>query len=198
MTDMKKIVAALALILCMATTLSTKAQAWERNSKVLSIGFGGANFIHFDPNGYYGPRYGYSRLTGQFTFQGEFGIHKYVGLGFTTGVGGGTGWYGYYPELNVPIGFIANFHFYQLIEDKTSRDIHGDKLDIYAGLNVGSGFAVVYDRGPGPRPRATFITPLFFVGPTVGLRYYFVPKVGLNAEFGYGKTLAQIGFSFKL
>lgn len=193
---MKKIVAAMALILCMATTINSKAQAWGRDSKVLSLGIGGASMLHFDPRNDYYNRYGWSPLTGQLVFQGEFAVHEYVGLGFTTGVGGGGAYRRfYYPEVNLPIGFIVNFHFYQLIADKTSRDIKSDKLDIYAGLNVGSGFAAVFDNRA---PRTTRLHPLFFAGPQVGLRYYFVPKVALNAEFGYGKSLAQIGFSFKL
>lgn len=195
---MRRVITVLAMILCMAASNNTNAQAWGRDSKVLSLGIGGANFLHFDPNGYYGPRYGFSRLTGQLTFQGEFAVHDYVGLGFTTGIGGGGAWgpaYSRFAEVNAPIGFIVNFHFYQLIEDKTSKDIHGDKLDIYAGLNIGSGLAATFDnRGD----RYTRLHPIFFAGPTVGLRYYFVPKVALNAELGYGKTLANIGFSFKL
>lgn len=195
MRDMKKLVAALGLILCMGATINSHAQAWEKNSKILSLGIGGATMLHFDPDYYYGRRFGWSPLTGQLLFQGEFGIHKYVGLGFTTGIGGGGAWRVYYPEINAPIGFIANFHFYQLIADKTSKDIHADKLDIYAGLNIGSGVAVVFDRRGAGDAR---LHPLFFAGPQVGIRYYFVPKVAVNAELGYGKSWANVGFSFRL
>lgn len=191
---MKKIAAAVALLIGMAGAMNSQAQAFDRDSKILSIGFGGATMAHFDPGYYYSPRYYWTPVTGQFLFQGEFAVHKYVGIGFTTGLGGGGSWRTYYPELNVPIGFIANFHFYQLIADKTSRDIKSDKLDIYAGLNIGSGVAFVFD-GPGNRRG---VHPLFFAGPQLGLRYYFVPKVALNAELGYGKSWANIGFSFKL
>ncbi len=103
---MKKIAVAIALLIGMASAMNTQAQAWSRDAKVLSLGIGGANFLHFDPNGYYGPRYGFSRLTGQLTFQGEFGVHDYVGLGFTTGVGGGGAWgpaYSRFAEVNAPI-----------------------------------------------------------------------------------------------
>lgn len=192
---MKKIVAALAFVLCMAASMNSNAQAWGRDSKVLSLGVGGATMAHFDPGNYYRPgRYYWTPVTGQLLFQGEFAVHQYVGLGFTTGIGGGGAWRYYYPEFNVPLGMIVNFHFYQLIADKSSRDIKSDKLDIYAGLNIGSGVAAVFDRPAG----YTRIHPLFFAGPQVGLRYYFVPKVALNAELGYGKSWANIGFSFKL
>jgi hypothetical protein len=192
---MKRILTiAASMLLVLIITNSAKAQAWDRDSKVLSLGVGGANFLHFDPRGYYKYGYAYSNFTGQLNFQGEFAIHKYVGLGFTTGVGGAGPLGRYYSEVNMPIGFIANFHFYQLIADKSSRNIHADKLDIYAGLNVGSGFAAVYYNPDG----RFYLHPIFFAGPQVGIRYYFVPNVALNAELGYGKSWANIGFSFKL
>lgn len=52
-------------------------------------------------------------------------------LGFTTGVGLRRGWNNdYQGEVNIPFGILCNFHFYQLIDDKASKDIHADKLDI--------------------------------------------------------------------
>ncbi len=78
------------------------------------------------------------------------------------------------------MGMIASFHFYQLIEDKTTKDIHGDKLDIYAGLNVGSGIG--FSASPG------WVNALFFVGPQVGARYYRNPY----DRFGWRDRLWQI------
>src|SRR5690606_374600 len=110
-----------------------------------------SSFYHIDDRYYYWhPVHGYPRhlrhnrwyrpLTGQVNFQGEFGIHEYVGIGFTTGFGGRSRWnYGYSGEMNVPIGFVSNFHFYQLIADKSGKNIHADKLDIYFGGSLGSG-----------------------------------------------------------
>jgi hypothetical protein len=179
---------------------SGKAQAWTKDSKVLSIGIGGSNFWYFGNNTYVNNgginrRYNYGwPLTGQFNFQGEFGIHDYVGLGFTTGFGGRPGWaYNSSGLVNVPIGFVANFHFYQLIEDKTSKDIHGDKLDIYGGLSLGSGIgAIFFNNGD------AVVTPIVFGGPHVGIRYYFTPRVAVNGELGWGKSWLNAGFSFKL
>ena len=66
-----------------------QAQAWERSSRVLALGIGASRFYHID-NDYGGnSRNWYYVLTGQINFQGEFGIHEFVGLGFTTGLGAG-------------------------------------------------------------------------------------------------------------
>jgi hypothetical protein len=205
---MKKIFYATLLIsaLIFATT-QTQAQAWERNTKVLALGFGASQFFHLDGyyyNHYYNgtPRHyraWYWPVTGQINFQGEFGIHKYVGLGFTTGFGGRGGWPHNYPgEVNIPIGMICNFHFYQLIEDKTDKDIHGDKLDIYVGASIGSGIAFIRYPNYPDYPATTRVTPLAFGGLHAGLRYYFKPKVGVNAEVGFGKSIVNVGFVFKI
>lgn len=190
---MKSIVTLFILSICIKNSY---AQAWEKSSKVLSLGFGASQFFHIDNYYYSGPknvRSFYSPLTGQFNFQGEFGVHKYVGLGFTTGIGGRGGYgNGYNGEVNIPIGMIVNFHFYQLIADKNGKNIHADKLDIYAGANIGSGIAVAF------YPNATRIAPMAFGGPHVGIRYYFAPRVAVNGELGWGKSIVNAGFSFKL
>lgn len=204
---MKKILCPLIIVFILLLNANpVHAQAWERNSRVLSLGFGVSKFFHIDDYYYYRNEGDFNRWyypsTGQINFQGEFGIHKYVGLGFTTGVGGRTKgekrgkrdeyYYKYSGEINVPIGMIANFHFYQLIADNSSKNIHSDKLDIYAGANVGSGVAFTYYEN------SSRIVPLAFGGLHVGVRYYFTEKVGVNGEFGWGKSVVNVGFSFKL
>lgn len=172
-----------------------------KGSKTVSVGLGMSSYLGvFGKGGYSGyggyryGGYGYGFwYSGTLSVQAEFGVHDYVGIGIVTGIGGrnyrGAGNGG---VLYVPIGISANFHFYQLIEDKTSKDIHGDKLDIYAGLNVGSGLAVSLVKGNNT------VGGLLFVGPQVGVKYFFKPKFGIYAEFGYGKSVMEAGLSFKL
>ena len=193
------LIASFATILLLSISTQTEAQAWDKSSKVLSIGFGVSQFYHIDSY-YYANNNGrlnrsyFNPTTGQFNFQGEFGIHKYVGLGFTVGLGGRPGWDNHYQgEFNIPMGMLANFHFYQLIADKNSKNLHADKLDIYAGVAMGSGVAFTYYDNIDRR-----IVPLAWGGPHAGIRYYFVPKVAVNAEVGFGRSLVNIGFSFKL
>ena len=183
------------------TTKTTQAQAWEKKSVVLGIGLGVSSFYHIDPDynayhGFGGSRgrgFAYAPLTGQFNLQMEFGVHQYVGLGFCTGVGGRAGYYYSDGELNAPISFIGNFHFYQLIADKTGKNIHADKLDIYGGFSLGTGIAIQFDNNRNNR-----IVPLIYGGPHLGVRYYFTPKFGINGEVGFGKSLINGGLVFKL
>lgn len=187
---MKKL--SLVIVLALVLTGTAFSQAFQKGDKLLSIGVGAASYIHLGNNGYYSNYYYggyYSRIAGVLTFQAEFGIHKYVGLGFSVGAGG-TGGYGYWdPEIVAPATILANCHFYQIIADKTGKNIHADKLDIYAGLNVGSGIGFF--------PESESLYPLLVVGPQAGVRYYFKPGVAVHGEFGYGKTIFNAGFTFK-
>jgi len=196
---MKKPLQILLLVSILALSAAhASAQAWQRDSKVLSLGIGASDFFHIDRYyyNYNGVGYDhswYTPVTGQINFQGEFGIHKYVGLGFTTGIGGrGSLYSGYGGEMNIPIGMIANFHFFQLISDRTGKSIHADKVDVYAGANIGSGIAIAYYSGD------TRLEPIVFGGLHVGVRYYFAPKIGVNAELGWGKSIVNAGLVFKL
>lgn len=158
----------------------------------------------------------YNTSYGAFNLQMEFGIHKYIGLGFVVGaeVSARTAGYYYggvyapgyikpsnspYWSVGVPIGFIANFHFLQLIADKAGKDF-ANKIDVYGGLNIGSGpvfrnVRKTYDNDP---YYTSEVGALFFIGPHVGFRYFPSDKVGLYAEAGYGKSLITGGVIFKL
>ncbi|MCW5908841.1 MAG: hypothetical protein KIS94_13340 [Chitinophagales bacterium] len=201
---MKKLLFSTFIGLLLICSNNVNAQAWDKSSKVLSIGIGGSYFYYFGDNRYIVgyvlnqpvyKRYNFgSRLTGQFTFQGEFAVHDYVGIGFSTGVGGRAGWiYSTSGILNFPVGALANFHFYQLIQDKTGKNIHADKLDIYGGVSIGTGVAAIFYNNENAS-----VVPIIYGGPHVGIRYYFTPKVAVNGELGYGKTWVNGGLSFKL
>ncbi len=206
----KSLLATLVLAVTLLSNVSF-SQAWEKSSKVIGLGLGASSFWHINSNSNNTSNYISTPITGQLNFQMEFGVHDYVGVGFQTGVGGGgpiglTGWGGrrfygagyynynryYNGSFNFPVSAYANFHFYQLIADKTGKNIHSDKLDIYAGLNVGSGLGILFFDNN------TLITPLVIFGPQVGARYYFTEKFGVNLELGYGKSIVNGGIVFKL
>jgi len=158
----------------------------------------------------------YNTSYGAFNLQMEFGVHKYVGLGFIVGaeVSARTAGYYYggiyapgyikpsnspYWSVGVPIGFIANFHFLQLISDKAGKSF-ADHLDVYGGLNIGSGpvfrnVRKAYDVDP---YYDSHVGALFFLGPHVGIRYFPGENVGIYAEAGYGKSLITGGVIFKM
>ncbi len=216
---MKKLLTSMMIVMASFASLQTQAQAFSSDSKLLSFGIGPGEMIHlptgnnnpFSSSSLYGTDYNGTRsiLTGQLALQAEFAVHKYVGVGFVIGIGGraeqngvvgiysGYTSLGYAKEVNVPIGVLANFHFFQLIADKTGKNIHADKLDVYAGLTVGSGVAIHPYSGD-PNVGYNFYDALLFAGPHVGVNYYFAPNIGVNGEVGWGTTLLQAGLIFKV
>ncbi len=178
---------------------SSGGKAFEgKGSKTLSIGlgmssylgaFGKGGFYRYGGRGYY---YGAFWYSGTLPIQLEFGVHDYVGVGLVTGIGGRSYHsFGGGGVMYIPFGVVANFHFMQLIGDKKGVAI-ADKLDVYAGLNVGTGLAVSFPTGTGS------VGGMLFAGPQIGLKYFFNEKIGVYTEFGYGKSLIEGGVSIKL
>lgn len=210
---MKKVSLLLLLAIVGLAPLSSSAQGFGgKGSTYLQLGLGFGQ--HFSAYSDYNRSY--NSLYGQFNFQMEFGIHKYVGLGFLVGAelgARGNGYYyggvyapGYYApskspyySVGIPIGFIANFHFLQLIADKNGKNF-ANKLDVYGGLNIGSGpvFRNVRKQYKNDHYYDSHVGALFFVGPHAGIRFYPSEKIGIYAEIGYGKSLVTGGVVFKM
>lgn len=188
---MKKVLFGLSVLLAGYSTVN--AQAFDKSSTYVTLGIGGAQYWHlgtgYYSSGYYG--YGWAPVTGELNVQAEWGVHQYVGVGLFAGIGGAgyPGW----GELNIPVGAVANFHFYQLIADKTGKNIHADKLDIYGGINLGTGVGLWFNNRD-----YTGANALIWGGPHVGVRYFFKDNIAVCGELGYGKTFANAGITFKL
>ena len=201
---MKQIAQTMKYLLALAfpfllSTQTASAQAWSKDTKVISVGLAAANYYHVGSTRatLFGPTSSfYSPVTGQITVEGEFGIHDYVGIGFNSGFGGGIGTLGGYGgSFNVPVGVLANFHFYQLIGDKTGKDLHQSSLDVFVGVSLGTGVGVIFYDNSLLNDQ---VTPLAFGGAHVGARWYFAENMGLSGQFGFGKSLVDIGLVFKL
>lgn len=194
---MKKIkVLLIALIAVGLSSVAAYSQAFEgKGHKSLNLGLGGSYHWFFNGSGYYGY---YNSLGLGFNAPSvsmEFGIHDYVGLGFWVAP---THHFGYYSSgyaFSLPIAFRADFHFYQLIADKTGSNIHADQLDIYAGLSVGGGPGFWFNSS------STDVFGVFLIGPQAGIRWYpNAGRIGIYAEVSpyIGKSFAEVGAIFKL
>ena len=203
-----------------------------KGSKQLLIGVGLNQHTGYFGNTGVGFRGAYSPTSVGLNVQMEWGIHQYVGLGFFAGTEGfsnyrggvyggyyvypgnpgnpgnpGPGYLGYYGAssyrgMAIPVGFHANFHFLQLIADKTGKDF-ADKLDVYAGLSIGGGAMFVFPSTATQNyyPAGTKLNrsgPMFYGGGHLGIRFYPKSNFGIFAEVGYGKSIVQGGIALKL
>ncbi len=167
---------AIALI-CIVFTQTLHAQEWNQGRSrggVYTIGVGGTQQIRL------GTPSGLTRAGLAMNVQGEYGIGHFMGLGWQTGVNL------YFPGrttvIEIPIGLKVNVH----VLDAANVNVRG--LDFFAGINVGGGPGI-YTDGSG-------VIGMLYVGPQVGIRYWFNPHIAIYSEFGWGATFANLGFTF--
>jgi hypothetical protein len=193
------------------------AQAFSgKGLKSIQIGLGLSEHHGWYPENGKGPKGHVSPLAGNINVQLEFGIGKYVGLGGSIGFdyasnlsrnSVGFGYYGSpllgnsygsssFRSFAVPITLTADFHFFQLIQDKSGKSLHADKLDIYAGLDFGSGPAFAVPKSA-YKSYGSDVGYMIYGGPHVGIKYYVNEKMGVFLEIGYGKAYLNGGVNFK-
>lgn len=175
---------------------TSTAQAFGgKGSKAFLIGLGGSNNRVWYPTDGVGVKGSFRPMALNLGFQAEFGIHDYVGLGAFVGLTNarivGNNW----QSLSIPIGMIGNFHFLQLIADKTGGSFAED-MDVYAGLAFGGGpsFSIPkFNNNNGGDVGYTTFGEF-----RVGIRYYFGPKIGVFAEVAQGlSSRFQAGLALK-
>ena len=91
----------------------------------------------------------------------------------------------------ISAGLVINFHFYQLIQDKSTMNIHGDKLDLYAGLAAGGGpniyFHSIYASGYRRQDAVSWHSDNW-----TALRYEVLPQS--RDWFFYGTRIWEVHF----
>lgn len=214
---MKKMIRNFAvMVLFVAGTFTVFSQGFSgKGSKNFSIGIGLSEHFNFYAENNKGYKGRLDPTAFNVMAQMEFGIHKYVGLGFHVGFDfspglGGAGIYtngvvipgnsSGYTGFAIPVGMQGNFHFLQLIADKAGKSF-ADNLDVYAGISVGSGPAFAVAKSAykdAPHFYESEVGFLIYAGPHAGIRYFFKDNVGVYAEAGYGKSYVNGGFIFKL
>lgn len=205
---MKQLILVVFLLIGM---VHTQAQSFGgKGHSQFTIGLGLTQQRTVFPENGKGPKGATNTFYGQLSFQFELGISKYVGLGLCVGgtyannlsqhYGTLTGLYGVnfnsaFRSLGIPVAVFGNFHFLQLISDKSGKSI-ADKMDVYAGLSLGSGPAFALPKKD-YKSYGNDVGYLIYGGPHVGIRYYPKSSFGFYAEVGYGKSLVNLGMSLK-
>jgi len=189
---MKKIIFTLLVIISAIT--AANAQGWSQDRKAIyNVTLGGTQGIWVGDGLGGGYGYGAFRPLGlAINHAGEFKVHKWVGVGYQTGLnfyfqsygyfGGGTASY-----VSIPLLAKANFHILEASSAKIKN-----KLDVYAGLTFGGGPVISMNNGGG-KP---YVAGIIHVGPQAGVRYWFTPKVAIQGEVGWGAQFANVGVTF--
>jgi len=197
---MKKIICAIALtvMIVVSSIQTTSAQdSWiHGKTGIYSVGIGGTQLIYL--SNYYSSN---GDIGLSLNVSGEYKAWKWIGAGFQTGLDftwayyhynygfGGSGTVSGGPvSIAIPIGGKVNFH----LMDAFGVGI-ADKLDVYAGINLGFGPSIYTGNTEFGGNR---VYAIMHVGPQVGVRYWFNDNVAIFTEFGYGATFANAGVTF--
>jgi hypothetical protein len=190
MRFMRTMCVAILLVGLMFFYNTSNAQGWCQDRQgIYSVGAGGTSVIGLGP--------GYSGLTGpglSVNISGEYRVQRFVGVGFETGMDvfmapyyiytGEPPYPRHYATIGIPLAIKCNVH----ILEAANLPI-ANRLDVYAGLNLGAGPAIYTGV-----PSGAF--GFLEVGPQVGVRYWLNRGVAIFGEFGYGATFTNIGFTF--
>lgn len=211
---MKKYIAQISVgIIFLALQNTSYSQAFGgKGTKQLSIGLGlTQHWTNYPENGK-GPKGHTSPFYGSLNIQLEFGIAKYIGIGGNIGgefannlsrksigynylIGYGYGSSSAFRSIAIPIGIHGNFHFLQLIADKSGKSF-AEKMDVYAGISFGSGPAFALAKS-GYKNYGNDVGFIIYGGPHVGMRFYPKSNFGVYVEAGYGKSFLNGGISLK-
>ncbi|MBL1280609.1 MAG: hypothetical protein COA33_010065 [Fluviicola sp.] len=203
---MKKITILLSILFFVSLSLNSFSQSFSgKGSKQFQIGIGVTKHNAWYPTNGTGPKGRVKPLAGALYFQFELGIHKYIGVGMhlggefssnlkksTLGILIPSLNYSSFYGFGIPIGFHSNFHFFQLIADKSSKGNMSEKLDIYAGLSIGSGVAFAIPKKE-YKYFGSDVGYMLYGGIHAGIRYYLKEKLGIYAEIGHGRAYINGG-----
>jgi hypothetical protein len=164
---------------------SERGYAFDSQNVVVSLDF---SFI--------GHNYGRGKMSGvPLMLSFEYGFHRYVGISLYAGM----------LQRNVQFddrskqhdiytgGGKLNFHFYNLIDDKTKKNLRGDIVDIY--INGTAGFDYFDSELKTGGKYAYYFTA------GLGIRAYPIKKVpglGFNAEFSSILSPVMLGLNYRL
>ena len=190
---MKKIYKYLLVAMCMATISSTiNAQGWIQDRRGMHSAGIGVTQVFFLPYQYY-PLSDRSSAGIALNIAGEYKVHRLIGIGWQTGVdifvfgrkyNKRDNLYYHSTAVGIPIGFKFNVHILEATRAKIK-----DKLDVYAGFNIGGGPS--FHSNP-----EISIAGFIYGGPQVGVRYWFNSKIALFTEIGWGATIVNVGVTF--
>lgn len=119
----------------------------------------------------------------------DYAVHDYVSLGGFIGFNTVSARYSNsYNYGRMAFGARGIFHFWQLIDDKVSKDLKSDKVDFYLPLHLG--YNIYTGNGSGGD---------FNMGLAIGIRYYFNDRIGLAFETGGTElSFAKLGVAIKM
>jgi len=172
---MKKVVVTTALILGIIFSNYAQDKCFQKGNVLLNPGIGlGSNYSS------------YTGFQPSLSFSADIGVHDYVSAGPYVGASF------FKDATGIDVGGRANFHWWQLLDDKVSADLKQSQFELYSTLWLGVEFITFKDAEN---------TGVFDAGFTLGARWYpnSNDRFALHGEFGYTPvSFSTIGATIKI
>jgi hypothetical protein len=173
------------LLVFLFTTSFAFSQAVDAGNKIINLNVG---FVTQFNNG----NIQIPPITASFDYIVTQAGPGYIGLGAMAGYATAK------EELRLYPGNYYTYDFILLGARGTYHWFPGqnDKIDTYAGVTIG--YNLVSHKYTGfAGPTDISQKSAMLGGMFAGIRYFIIPKLGINAEFSYGVSAVSIGGSFK-
>ena len=173
---------------------SLEGGASAKNNFVIQPTLNIGHHLGFAELNYAGNRYGNGLLLGM-TLNLDYNVHDYISIGVYYGVA-----FKNYKDNNVAylgqaVGARGAFHWWQLIDDKSDKDLFSEKLDFDFHAHLGAYILSYKDKALDSKTKKYGLN----AGGGIGLRYYFVDHFGVAIEAGYEEaSWGKIGFAIKI
>ncbi|PKR81801.1 hypothetical protein CW751_00225 [Brumimicrobium salinarum] len=201
---MKKILGIIFIsIMCFGSIPNANAQeGYESNKLYLDLGIGlprysivnkyyynSLGYNHYSiPNLRANLEYGFSNVVSGGAFVG----YTHNGYKWENAAGQWDNKYSY-----LSLGARFSFHIWDFINENMGLATGVEQLDLYAALMIGG--VVRSHRDQEPTRTITTSTTNFYIGPTLGAKYFFSDGAAVFVEAGYGAgSYGIIGMTFKL
>lgn len=146
-------------------------------------------------NSSYGYAYAYTGLIPGISLNIDYAVHKYASVGVFYGIA-----FQKYTVSNVvflghAFGARTIFHWWQLMADKTGKNLFADKIDFDIHAHIG-GF-LVQEKNLNTNVKAKHIG--VNAGGGIGFKYYFVKQFGVSIDAGYEElSWFKFGLAIKI
>jgi hypothetical protein len=142
----------------------------------------------------FGYGYAYTGLIPGITLNIDGNVHKYVSVGAYYGVAFQKYTVSNILYLNHVFGARTNFHWWQLLADKTGKDLFADKIDFDIHTHIGGYMAVEKNNTTNIKLKHLGVN----AGGGIGFKYYFVKNFGVALDAGYEEaSWLKLGLALK-
>lgn len=138
----------------------------------------------------FGYGYTYSGIIPGVTLNLDYNVHRYVGVGLFYALGFKSYKVNDISYLGHAFGVRTTFHWWQMLDDKSDKELFSDKIDFDIHAHIG-GF-LISEKNKMDNRKVNKLGVNAGVG--FGFKYYFVKNFGAAIDFGYEEaSYAKLG-----